>query len=96
MGTTVKEVSKEARHYGWKNRETWNVALWLANDEGWYRLVRGTLIDWLGKVRGRRQYMRVVEELEALGITETPDGVSLRHPKLSMRELNAHVKELCE
>ena len=25
---------------GWKNRQTWNVALWLGNDEGLYNLMR--------------------------------------------------------
>ena len=25
---------------GWKNRATWNVALYLNNDEGWYTLMR--------------------------------------------------------
>ena len=26
---------------GWKNWATWNVALWLGNDEGLYKIARG-------------------------------------------------------
>jgi hypothetical protein len=25
---------------GWKNRETWNVALWIGNDEGMYEFAK--------------------------------------------------------
>ena len=30
----------EKRYNGWKNYETWNVALWLGNDEPLYRSMR--------------------------------------------------------
>lgn len=32
-------------YQGWTNYETWAVALWLDNDEGSYRYVRGDLLD---------------------------------------------------
>ena len=33
---------RHAEYNGWKNWETWNIALWFDNDEGSYNMVR----DW--------------------------------------------------
>ena len=49
---------------GWKNYQTWNVALWLSNDEGLYDLSREHDI-----------YRALVAELEEAGSYKTPDGV---------------------
>ena len=50
---------------GWANRQTWNVALWLNNDEGLYRLAQSV-----------GSYADLVEHLREEGVTETPDGVA--------------------
>ena len=50
---------------GWANYETWNVALWLNNDEGLYALSRG-----------HDSYDALTDDLRDMGFTETPDGVA--------------------
>jgi hypothetical protein len=67
---------------GWKNYETWNVSLWLANDETLYNLAKK-----------RRTYSAVVRILARLGETHTPDGVSYSDKRLSRRELTAAIRE---
>lgn len=56
---------------GHPSQRLWNLALWMGNDEGLYRLakeaIRGT--------RNRKQAAeRFVSALAEAGITETPDG----------------------
>ena len=62
---------------GWTNYETWNVALWLGNDEGLYHLTRHAS-DWQ---EAKRRLARV-------GLTETPDGVSYDDCGLDEQELD--------
>lgn len=53
---------------GWKNWETWNVVLWIGNDEGLYNLAREC-----------GSYSRFVESLKEVGgeiAYQTPDGVA--------------------
>ena len=70
---------------GWTNRETWNVAMWIGNDEMFNRLMtQGAKGDW--------------EQFKALamqfGITKTPDGVSFEDPKVNQDELrNTHLDD---
>ena len=70
---------------GWTNWETWNVAMWIGNDEMFNRLMtQGAKNDW--------------EQFKALamqfGITKTPDGVSFEDPKVNQDELrNTHLDD---
>ncbi len=63
---------------GWTNWETWNVAMWIGNDEMFHRMMtQGAKGDW--------------EQFKALamqfGITKTPDGVSFEDPEVNQDEL---------
>lgn len=68
---------------GWTNYETWNIALWLQNDEGYYVAAQQC-----------KNYADVVRLFAQAGITETPDGVSFTDPGLNIEELDAMLAEL--
>ncbi|UOW66349.1 hypothetical protein vBAspATola_06 [Aeromonas phage vB_AspA_Tola] len=55
---------------GHKNWTHWNVALWLFNDYGLYQLVS----RYLRCYTKDRAAKRLLEELNDMGLTETPDG----------------------
>ena len=71
------------RYNGWANYETWNVALWIGNDEGLYNIARG-----------ERDYASFVDTMRELGSLETPDGVSWTDSGLDEDELDAMMEEL--
>jgi hypothetical protein len=72
-----------ARYNGWTNRETWNVALWIGNDEGLYNLAREC-----------KTYEAFRDEMREMGVTETPDGVAYNDSGLNIKELDRMIKEL--
>ena len=82
------EMIEETRYNGWSNYETWNVSLWIQNDEGLYNIAReitrGTI----------HPYGDFVDTMLLLGSKGTPDGVSWSHPNLSYDELNEMMEEL--
>ena len=60
---------------GWKNRDTWNVALWLNNDEGLYNRYRAEVSLYPGgKVRTAAQAREVVSRV----MSSTPDGANFK------------------
>ena len=69
----------EERYNGWANRATWNVALWLGNDEPSYRAaVAFARKASLKGIRGRLGAASAEYFVkQCLGWDRTPDGVGL-------------------
>ena len=91
---------KEKGYNGWANYETWNVALWIGNDEGLYSLAR----DFRNRPN---PYSSFVESLKDLGDSpkdfldvigpisyQTPDGVAWNDSGLDTDALDAMIREL--
>jgi hypothetical protein len=73
-----------ADYNGWKNYETWNVALYISNDEPTYRLAQS-----IARTGTRTPFRDFAAEYGR----RTPDNVSLSDKRLSLRELNAAIRE---
>ena len=70
---------------GWKNYETWNVALYLDNDEGTYLAVKDYVKDTL-RSKNVPSYEGL---LEYLGFEDesTPDGIPWNYFRIDRREM---------
>ena len=69
---------------GWKNHATWNVALWIGNDEGLYNLAKnvGNYADFSYMLR---------HDFESV---ETPDKVAWNDSALDVERLDELIEEL--
>ena len=83
MTVTYQRNLLSTEYNGWENYETWNVALWIQNDEGLYHLAQevGNYVDF-------------VEVLNDCGSDSTPDGVKYNDPKVNVIQLNSEVFDL--
>lgn len=70
---------------GWKNYETWNIAVWLSNDDKLYQLALE-----------ESNYNNLVERLCDLGITQTEDGVYFNDLSIDIEEINSLLSEMSE
>ena len=70
---------------GWRNYQTWNVMLWLTNDEPLYE----AMVNYL-KEQPRATYLLLIDALQNEHILGpvTPDGVSWTDPTLDEEALN--------
>lgn len=68
---------------GWKNWETWNVALWIGNDEGLYNIARRC-----------RDYAAFQQEMRELGSVENPDQVAWNDSCLDIAALDRMIRDL--
>ena len=82
MTNTLQANLTDTEYNGWTNQATWNVSLWIQNDEGLYDIARRC-----------DDYQDFVDSIEGL-ITETPDGVSFTSDELNFHELNDMIEEL--
>jgi hypothetical protein len=81
MTVTYQSNVLDTTYNGWENYETWNVALWIQNDEGLYHLAAEC-----------GDYETLVYRLyDEYGVTETRDGVKFVDPKVNVIQLNSDV-----
>ena len=79
---------------GWKNYETWNVALWLQNDYGLYSLTKEWIQDRERMGYSSAGYDNFVYTLMELYPFGTDDKVAWNDPKISHDELTEMMAEL--
>ena len=82
---------------GWRNRETWNVALWIGNDEGLYRLAKTFqgLDRPYPRLAAHLSSLRAVRGLQGrIGNTETLDGIAWNDPALDIAALDEMIADL--
>ena len=68
---------------GYKNYQTWNVALWISNDEGLYNIAKGF-----------NKYRHFRDEMMNDGIEQTPDGIFYNDTGLDFERLDELIREL--
>ena len=85
MTVTYQTNIQDQTYNGWTNYETWNVALWIQNDYGFYSIALEC-----------DDYQDFVDALEAVSFNSksTPDGVKWNSDKLNRIELNEVIQEL--
>lgn len=91
---------------GWANYETWNVTLWIDNDEGMYGLVRDSLEELLDRNGNDWTNISLIDIKELVydafaawcgdGIKATPDGVRILDPKIDWGEVSDMLLELAK
>ena len=80
--STFQTTIEDTTYNGWENYETWNVSLWIQNDEGLYNLARRSY-----------SYQDFVRRNFEEGAT-TLDGVKWDDVNLNLVELDEMMEEL--
>ena len=78
-----KFQSEDTSDNGWKNHATWNVALWISNDEGLYNFVK----DF-------SDYATFRDTMRQMGNLETPDRVAYNDESLDVERLDELIAEI--
>lgn len=79
---TYQTCLTDQTYNGWTNQKTWNVALYIQNDESIYNLICSNEIQ---------SYEDLLEVLYECGSKETPDGVKWNDPEINRAELNGDI-----
>jgi len=78
---------------GWKNRSTWNVALWINNDEPLYRAAVAYMEQSEAHKSKKRSYRGFIT-WNGLFYDKTPDNIKYISTMLDYKALNEMMEEL--
>lgn len=81
------QTDKDTTYNGYANWETWNVVLWIENDEGLYHMARRCHGNY-------SQFVEAMGELEGDIKLQTPDGVAWNDSGLDTLALDAMMANL--
>jgi hypothetical protein len=88
----TQESTTTTTYNGWANYDTWNVMLWLDNDEGLYK-ESCRYFEAVRRYRKRPTYKGLIEWLSEGTITaSTPDDVLWLGDTLNYTELNRGIQ----
>jgi hypothetical protein len=73
---------------GWKNRQTWNVSLWINNDESLYR----SAVEFMKNYKGSKPYASFIKHI-GLQHDRTPDNIGYISTRLDYKALNEMMLE---
>lgn len=73
---------KKPEYQGWKNYETWNVALWIKNDQTFYLIAKQS-----------NNYQHFVKEVAHVATT-TPEGTRWNDSALDIAALDKMIGDL--
>ena len=84
--------TKDTEYNGWKNRQTWNVALWIGNDEPLYR----EAVAYVKRRRAANKSARYRQFIISAGLVgeRTPDGIAWAGTRLDTAALDHMLEEL--
>jgi hypothetical protein len=91
MADVIETRAQDTTYNGWKNRSTWNAALWIGNDEGLYR----SAVAFMETYKGRRPYAAFLEYAGLEG-DKTPDGIKWDSRLMDYKALNGMMRELID
>lgn len=89
----MNDMNNTTEYNGWANRETWNVALWIANDYFLYSVA----VECKDYAEFQAEMCKLAphEKSSYPNINiETPDGVSWTDSNLDIKSLDVVIKEI--
>lgn len=82
-------MTNDTTYNGWKNRQTWNCALWIQNDEGLYTAA----VNFMKSYKGLKPYAAFIRS-QYMQEDKTPDGIKWMSTRTCYSELNEMMKEM--
>ncbi len=85
---------KDTTYNGWRNRATWNCALWMDNDYGLYQSAVSFTKSWVAKRGKKGGVYAAFIRAQGMDSEKTGDGFKWLSRDLDYRALNENMFEM--